>query len=77
MPGKTKKILKVLATVTLIESIASFIAVIILIGGVVYIISEIGNNLVLSVPACIIYALVIIFVYFKVAGAWNRYFKNK
>jgi hypothetical protein len=77
MENKTKKILKILAKITLVESIASFAGVIAAIGGIVYIISKTAHNIVLSVFICIVYTAVIIYVIFKVEGMWNNLFKEK
>jgi hypothetical protein len=77
MASKTKKILKIIAKITLIESIASFAGIIAMIGGIIYIVSKTGHNLVLGISACIVYAFVIIYVIFKVEKIWNNFFKNK
>lgn len=55
MRNKTKKTIKIFATMTCFEAIAGFIVVIALIAGVMAIISKTGYNLYLSIPACIVF----------------------
>jgi membrane-anchored protein YejM (alkaline phosphatase superfamily) len=77
MPDKTKKIIKIIATITCFEAIVGFVVVIALIVGVMTIMSKTGYNLFLSIPACIIFVLVVMFAYWKIEKKVSNYFKTK
>lgn len=60
MASKTKKILKILAKITLIESIASFAGVIAMIGGIIYIVSKTVNDIFSRLAAVVNIAAVVV-----------------
>ncbi len=77
MSDKMKKILKIIAAITCFESIAGFVVVIALIAGVWFILEKTSYNLLVGIPACIVFVFVVMGVYWKIEKKLSEFFKTK